>query len=92
MGCQLILAETEGDYPLEQARQMAPELEELAFWQAMQLADNYQDFEQAVAIFKPVLTTRANREAWVDLVQRIQTCGILKGERTADRFMEALSD
>jgi uncharacterized Ntn-hydrolase superfamily protein len=45
------------------ARSMAPELEELAFWQALKLADDHQQYEQAAAILKPVLATQANREA-----------------------------
>jgi uncharacterized Ntn-hydrolase superfamily protein len=75
-----------------EARNLAPELEELAFWQSVRLADNHQEYGKAAAILKPVLETQANREQWVDLIHRIQDCGILEDKKTADGLLKALGD
>ena len=76
----------------DEARNLAPELEELAFWQAVRLADNHQEYTQAAGILKPVLEKQANREQWVDLIRRIQDCRILEDKKTADGLLKALDD
>jgi uncharacterized Ntn-hydrolase superfamily protein len=76
----------------DEARNLAPELEELAFWQAVRLAHNHQEYTQAAGIFKPVLEKQANQEQWVDLIRRIQDCGILEDKKTADELLKALDD
>ncbi len=74
----------------EEARGMAPEMEELAFWQAASLADEHQAFDLAAEILKPVLASEENRADWVDLIRRIQQCGILEAEGTAQNLIQAL--
>lgn len=74
-----------------QARDLAPELEELGFWQAASLADQDQPLDEAVAILKPILEREANREDWIDLLRRIQQCGILEREGTAEALIKALT-
>lgn len=74
----------------QQARTEAPEHTELAYWQAMTLADEHADIENAVAILKPMLDAEVNREHWVDLITRLSECGILAREGTATELLAAL--
>ncbi|MCK4516614.1 MAG: DUF1028 domain-containing protein [Spirochaetaceae bacterium] len=65
-----------------EARAIAPEQEELAFWQAVQLADTQPDHgEDASALLKEALTGEPYPERWMELVDRLVACGIMK---TAD--------
>jgi uncharacterized Ntn-hydrolase superfamily protein len=73
-----------------QARQLAPELEETGFWQAMILADNYNDPGGAAAILDEVFRTDLRRAHWLDLIQRLQTCGILEREGVAKLILTSL--
>ncbi len=73
-----------------QARDEAPELEELAFWQAVQLADSHADVETAAEILRPVLANDPRREHWIDLVQRLAVCGIIEREGADSELMAAL--
>lgn len=54
------------------------ELEEVAFWQAVKLADEHADVETAAEILRPVLANDPRREHWIDLAQRLAICGILE--------------
>ncbi len=74
-----------------EAREMAPEQEEIAFWQAMTLLDGPADTENAVKILRPVLANDPRREQWLDLVVRIAECGILEREGAADEFITAMN-
>jgi len=76
----------------EQARSMAPELEELAFWQAMAMADDHDDIPAAVRIMAPVFREEALRSRWVDLIGRIQDCGIIEREGVAASLIPALRE
>jgi uncharacterized Ntn-hydrolase superfamily protein len=65
-----------------EARAIAPEQEELAFWQAVQLADTQPDHgEDASALLKQALTGEPHPERWMELIDRLVACGIMK---TAD--------
>lgn len=61
-----------------QARAVAPELEELPFWQAMALADDLADPETAAELLRPPLQHDPRREHWLDLAMRLQACGLVK--------------
>lgn len=74
-----------------QARQTAPELEELAFWQAVTLADEHADVPAAVTILKPVLQADPRREHWIDLIGRLDTCGLIERENAAVDLIDALN-
>ncbi len=64
-----------------EARAIAPEQEELAFWQAVQLADTQPDLgEDASALLKEALTGEPYPERWMELVDRLVACGIMKTE------------
>lgn len=75
----------------EEARAQAPELEELAFWQAITLADEYADIQTAAGILRPVLADDPRRDHWLDLINRLETCGLLERQGTARELTDALS-
>jgi uncharacterized Ntn-hydrolase superfamily protein len=74
----------------EQARSMAPELEELSFWQAVTLADEHADIQTAAKILAHMLAKDERREHWIDLIKRIQDCGIIKRQGAGDELIAAL--
>jgi uncharacterized Ntn-hydrolase superfamily protein len=73
-----------------QARSEAPELEEIPFWQALFLADMSADIQAAVEILRPALANHPRRAHWIDLIQRLQTCGLIERAGTADELIGAL--
>ena len=73
-----------------EARRIAPELEELPFWQAMALADGPANVAAAVEILKSALMHDPRREHWVDLIRRLQDCGLLERAGAADELISAL--
>jgi uncharacterized Ntn-hydrolase superfamily protein len=88
-----LLKSGETDAALEiwrEARELAPELEELAFWQAMALADDGEDIHGAVDLLGTVFRDDPLREQWMDLIERIQDCGIIEREGVAKALMPAL--
>ena len=58
------------------AAKMAPDIEELPFWQAVTLADTGK-LEDALPIFKQVF--RKNKD-WAELVKRLPSSGLLKND------------
>lgn len=72
------------------AREFAPELEELAYWQAIALADNHSDIRAAVKILAPMLTSETRKDYWIDLIKRLQDCGIIEREGAGDELLTAL--
>src|SRR5690554_1048824 len=67
----------------QQAREIAPEMEEIPFWQAMNLADELQDYDGAAAVLRPVFERDSRRDEWVDLIRRLEACGMLSRAGTA---------
>lgn len=63
-----------------QARAIAPELEEMAFWQAVTLTDKHSDVHAATVILKPVLANDARRAEWIELIRRLSYCGLIERE------------
>lgn len=83
----------ERDSALDQwtkARREAPELEELAFWQALKLADEHGDIETAASILRPVLARNPRRAHWIELIRRLQLCGLIARENAGDELIAAL--
>lgn len=61
------------------ARDEAPELEELGFWQALELAETHPDrIPEAAEILKEAISDEPHRERWMDLVERLVECGLMK--------------
>ena len=73
-----------------QAREEAPELEEIAFWQAIALADGQNDVAAAAEILGPVLANDSRRIHWLDLLTRLDKCGFLGRAGTGAALREAL--
>lgn len=89
-----LLKQGEQDKALEkwkEARAMAPGLEELPFWQAVTLADEHNQVETAAAILHPALANDPRRKHWLDLITRLQTCGLLERDTAADELIKALN-
>ncbi|MEP6983983.1 MAG: DUF1028 domain-containing protein, partial [Chloroflexota bacterium] len=61
-----------------EARILAPEQEELAFWQAVTLADKTGDIDTAASILKPMLAAEVRREEWIELIRRLANCGLIE--------------
>jgi len=73
-----------------EARQIAPELEELPFWQAMALAEKPEHTAAAIEILKPALAQDPRREHWLDLIGRLADCGLLERAGAAGELIAAL--
>jgi uncharacterized Ntn-hydrolase superfamily protein len=73
-----------------EAREMAPELEELAFWQAITLTDAGNDITGAAEIFTPVFADDPLRDRWVDLIQRLDDAKLINREGAAAALIAAL--
>jgi uncharacterized Ntn-hydrolase superfamily protein len=72
------------------ARAMAPELEEMAFWQAIQLADGAGDVGAGAAILREMLAQADRRAQWIDLIRRLAACGAIEREGAGDELIAAL--
>jgi uncharacterized Ntn-hydrolase superfamily protein len=73
------------------ARALAPELEEMAFWQAIQLADVASDVETAAQILGEMLAHEKDRRTqWIDLIRRMQACGAIERAGAGEDLIAAL--
>lgn len=72
------------------ARTEAPELEELAFWQAVTLADDAGDAQTGADLLRPVLRNDPRREHWLDLIARLQQCGLIKRSGASNELLDLL--
>jgi len=72
------------------ARELAPELEELLFWQALTLADDGNDPAGAAVILAEMLDGEPRREHWLDLVERVAGSGLLERKNAGTELLEAL--
>lgn len=69
------------------ARELAPELEELPFWQAVTLADKAPGYsDEAAEILRVMLANEANPHHWVDLIHRLVVCGLLTSGDIAEKL------
>lgn len=73
-----------------EARELAPELEEIAFWQAVTLADSHADIDAALAILRPMLAREPLRAQWIDLITRLGMVGLIEREDAAADLLGAL--
>jgi len=83
----------EGLQTWAEARQLAPDQEEIAFWQAITLIDRkpYDDaVEIAAEIFKAHIVPHERSAEWIDLVRRLQSCGLIEREGAGDELLEAI--
>ncbi|TFH05906.1 MAG: DUF1028 domain-containing protein [Spirochaetales bacterium] len=62
----------------KEARRLAPELEELGFWQAVTLAEKYPDqLDTAQSILNGSLAAVPLATPWRELIDRLEACGLL---------------
>jgi uncharacterized Ntn-hydrolase superfamily protein len=77
-----LISEGKMDEGLEQwkdARELAPEQEEIAFWQAVTLADAHPDrVADAARILAEVLEDEIHADRWLLLIDRLGQCGLVK--------------
>lgn len=73
-----------------QARAASPDQEELAFWQAVTLSDKSSAVAEAAAILRPVLERDPRRAEWIDLIRRLQACGLIERAGAGDALIAAL--
>lgn len=73
-----------------EARALAPELEETAYWQAVTLADKPAEVTIAADILRPVLAQDPRRSQWIDLMRRLQACGLIERAGAAEELIAAL--
>ena len=74
----------------EEARSLAPELEELAFGQARSLADEGADPGTAAEILAPVLAKSDRCDLWIDLIARLDDCGLIQRPGAAQQLVAEL--
>jgi uncharacterized Ntn-hydrolase superfamily protein len=78
----------------QSARETAPELLELAFWQAVTLADlrpTADSVQTAAAIFKKALGQADRRQHWLDLIERISANGLIERAGAGEELRRAIS-
>ncbi len=76
-----------------EARSIAPDLEEIAYWQAITLADNHDAIDEAADILKAMLASDADqRDHWVDLVRRLVDCGVIEHKDRADALLTSVQN
>lgn len=85
----------EGSYEraLEQfasARELAPELGELVYWQALALAETSEGMEAGVRLLKTTLGANERAHHWRELLDRIERAGILSKPGAAVALKRAL--
>jgi len=73
------------------ARELAPELEELAFWQAVALVDRGNDVAGAAAIFQSAFADDPLRGQWIDLIGRLETAKLIERQGAARELLTALT-
>lgn len=73
------------------ARDLAPELEELPFWQALTLADDGNDPARAAEILAAMLENEPRREYWLDLIERVAASGLFEREDAGAELLAALN-
>jgi hypothetical protein len=74
----------------KEARDQAPALEEMPFWQAVTLADEHANIPGALEILTPVLARDPRRAFWMDLIGRLQACGIIERAGAGDELIAGL--
>jgi len=74
-----------------QARQLAPELEEMGYWQALNLADVPADVPAAASLMNEVLAADPRRQHWIDLIGRIERAGLFERAGAGTELVAALN-
>lgn len=75
-----------------EARLLAPELEELPYWQALQLAEAPDRVAKGVEILRAMLEGDPRRSHWIDLIGRVDQAGLFDRQGAAADLLEGLQD
>ncbi len=75
----------------EQARAKAPFMEEMAYWQAVTLADKPAEVQKAAEILRPVLANEERRDHWLDLLDRLEEVKLIERAGAAQELRAALA-
>jgi hypothetical protein len=62
----------------------------MAYWQAVTLADEYNDVKTAAKILSSMLIKEARKDHWIDLIKRLQYCGIIERQGAGDELLAQL--
>lgn len=79
----------------KKARDKAPELEELAFWQAVAFADaSLQPNSESIAarILELAMENEPRQQQWLELLHRLEACGLIENQGTAENLIRALEE
>ncbi len=71
----------------EEARRLAPEVEEVAYWQAFALADDAGDIQAGAELLIEMLAGVSNRGTWIDLVRRLGAGGYIERKGVAEALL-----
>ena len=77
-----------------QARELAPENEEIAFWQAVALADRNPSknaVDIAARIIQQSLSTDDRYPHWIDLIKRLEQVGLIERKGAARELLVELN-
>ena len=77
------------------ARNLAPELEEIGFWQAVALADANPDtmsVSLAARILDAALGEDPNLDNWLELIRRLVDSGMIRRDGAAQELLDAFED
>ena len=70
--------------------EMAPEMEEISFWQAVELAEHQAHIEQAAVLLRAMLATSKRPDHWLDLIQRLVKVGLFERSKAGQDLLEQL--
>jgi uncharacterized Ntn-hydrolase superfamily protein len=73
-----------------EARKTAPELEEIPFWQSIDVLEEIGDLEWAAEIFQSAFSSDERHEEWIDLIHRLEECGIITRDGAAQDLEDAI--
>lgn len=74
----------------QKAREMAPELEEIVFWQAVELAEQETHVEQAALLLREMLATAERADHWLDLIHRLVEVQLFERATAGDELLAQL--
>jgi uncharacterized Ntn-hydrolase superfamily protein len=74
----------------DRVRRLAPELEEVPFWQSIAVMEETEDVKWAAEIFRSNLLSDGRKEHWLDLIYRLEQCGVLSRQGSAEQLVAAI--
>jgi uncharacterized Ntn-hydrolase superfamily protein len=76
-----------------EARALTPDQEELSYWQAVTLADQHAEHVLTAAdIFRSAFDAHPRRQHWLDLIKRLEACGLIVRAGAGEELRRAIGD